>query len=682
MPFLFGKNREDKRNKNFIFLFVFILAFFSLLCADVGKTFASNIIGHIDDNNKYAWGENTGWINFKCDNCNVVVEDDYISGYAWNGNFGWINLSPDNAGVKNNGEGNLSGYAWGGNIGWINFDDVSIDKDGFFSGYATITNNGNKISFNCSNESSCDQSNFKLRTDWRPRSVRAGSSGSVPSGTSSSTTTGASGGGNNTVTTNPPTNEIQTNENANTTPPSNSIAAIFPNILKNITVPISNLFSDAFGKTLDILLKTNNYFTGVFDNIFYPKSISTNIALIVPKEAQPSLRLAWNLLPIKTINSFVFAPLPYDVRTLAAKLPEFGNTLQEVGVTELRDLDKLAGVTFKIPGLSNRADALMNNIGVGKIALEKGIPVTDFPLAAKKDLPTEFVFARADDELVDLNVALSVGDNGEVTQKVASLPGKILKLVVKPISKARSVTGYLVFKSATPRVAKNEISRSSLTASALFSLAGVVEKVENPVPVENKLVLTSFEYTDPDHDGIYTADVTSPATPGEYEVVTVIEYVDPTLGTRQMRMVAVIDPEGYIYEKNNGKETRIPNAIISLYYLDMTTKKYELWPAKDYQQDNPQVTDVRGTYSFLVPEGTYYFTVEAPGYKPYQGKAFVVTEGSGIHENIEMKSDRGLSSVFDIKTILLIAVLLLLIYNLYRSTLREKLLRFLSQHDK
>lgn len=91
-----------------------------------------------------------------------------------------------------------------------------------------------------------------------------------------------------------------------------------------------------------------------------------------------------------------------------------------------------------------------------------------------------------------------------------------------------------------------------------------------------------------------------------------IDYIDPVLGTRQMRMTTVIDPRA-MFEKRDGKETRIPGAIVSLYYLNSTTKTYELWPAGDYRQENPQITDVRGTYSFLVPEGSYYFHVEAPG---------------------------------------------------------------------
>jgi len=111
----------------------------------------------IYDTDKYAWGENIGWVNFKADNGNVNVKDDNLSGYAWNDNFGWINLKPDNGGVLNN-AGNLSGYAWGEGLGWIDFENSYINKDGYFKGYAKLEDNS-KIVF--------EGDNVSVRTYWR-----------------------------------------------------------------------------------------------------------------------------------------------------------------------------------------------------------------------------------------------------------------------------------------------------------------------------------------------------------------------------------------------------------------------------------------------------------------------------------------------------------------------------------
>ncbi len=637
----------------FAFLFIFLVSF--------GLALASETNGTVDSTYKYAWGENLGWLNFGCTECDVAITDTAITGYAWSRQFGWINLAPTNGGVTNTSSGTLSGRAWGSNVGWIDFSAVTINTSGEFLGYATLDSDSSQINFNCANGSSCASADFKVKTDWRPASAR----------TSVSSTGGNSSGS----IPRPPATE---------SPTENPVVSVIEGIADFIV------------------------------DLFKPPTKPTGV-VEVPVVPPPPLAFRWNLLPVEAIRAFVFAPLPHEIRILAGKFPELDRTLNEVGITRLSDLNKLTGVDLNIPGLadilsrtiksvgledivdiesinsiglnvpgfSNDNLVTPGDLGVGKIALIEGIPVAKFSPTVKKNLPSEFVFARAGGELVDLNVALSVSERGLVTQTISSLPGKFLKLVVKPISRASSVTGYIVFKSSTPKVSQdstNAISRASLTASALFSMEGLVENIPETLPeVEQKLVLSSFEYLDPDKDGIYTADVLTPSVPGEYEIVTIIDYIDPVLGSRKMSLIAVIDPEGYVFEKNDGKETRIPSATVSLYKLDTATKKYELWNAKDYIQDNPQVTDVRGTYSFLVPAGSYYFHIEAPGYALYQGEPFIVAEGNGIHQNIELKSGGWVQDI-NWQTLLLVVVLILLVYNLYRSRLRDKLLNLSNQN--
>ena len=96
--------------------------------------FASNTDGTIDSTYKYAWGENIGWVNFGCDNCNVHVTDSALSGYALSETVGWINLED----VVNDGQGNLSGLAWGENVGYIKFNPTNgggvINSFGGFTG--------------------------------------------------------------------------------------------------------------------------------------------------------------------------------------------------------------------------------------------------------------------------------------------------------------------------------------------------------------------------------------------------------------------------------------------------------------------------------------------------------------------------------------------------------------------
>jgi hypothetical protein len=582
----FCLNSKSKKISAFFLSSFLLLGFF--LFGFSRTIFATAEYGAIDSSYKYAWGENIGWVNFGCQHCGVMITDGNVTGYAWSKQYGWIYLSPSKGGVRNNTTGTLSGYAWGESVGWINFSGVSIDgRTGEFSGYATIRADSSRINFNCSQVGTCASYNFKVKTDWRMPSERRNDGPVFLPGSGSSSV------------------------------PSPTPPPVAPKIPPTIPTTIA-VAEVAVQKLTDVFSDTIGYFSEVLSKYLLGKKNLKNIAVQIPKETPLSFGSKWNLLPESEIRAFVFAPLPYEVRMLASKFPELGETFREVGVNRMTNMEKLVGVDLKIPGLSSQEGKMLAKLGSGKIALVKGLPLADFSLAEKRRIPSEFVFARASSELLDLNVAMSVSDTGEVAQKISSISNERLKLVVKPIAPARKVTGYFIFKSAAPKVMGSGIPRSSLFASAVFSLDGLVEKAEAiPLPEDTKMVLSSFEYTDPDKDGIYTADVLAPAVPGEYEIITIIDYIDPVLGARQIKMVAVIDPEGYVYEKNNGKETRIPNAVISLYHLNPGAKEYELWPARDYQQENPQVTDLRGTYSFLVPEGIYYFIVEAPGYKSY-----------------------------------------------------------------
>jgi hypothetical protein len=146
-------------------IFIFIMLSFIFSFFFVVPLFASNIDGTITPNPKYGFGENLGWINFGCDNCNVHVTDTGLSGYAWSKTNGWINLSPEGSGVTNNCAGILGGKAWSKSLGWIDFSGAKIEADGKFTGSTEgLGTKAGKINFSCTN---CDVS-----TDWRQCSLR------------------------------------------------------------------------------------------------------------------------------------------------------------------------------------------------------------------------------------------------------------------------------------------------------------------------------------------------------------------------------------------------------------------------------------------------------------------------------------------------------------------------------
>ncbi len=407
---------------------------------------------------------------------------------------------------------------------------------------------------------------------------------------------------------------------------------------------------------------------------------------LVPKETPTSMKNQWNLLTYTLKNlpffKFTLAPLPKEIRNLAESFPRLKETLSKVGVGKLIDVEKLRTTKLTLPGLTERVGLSTTKIEPGKFALLQGVPVAELSAEVKEQIPTEIVFAKTGGELIDFNIALSITEKGEVEQKITTISGKPLNLVVKPEKPVKTVKGYIIFKAkktpeessllptgqAEPRV---ELSLNTLLAS-LFFANPIFAQEHNPKEIEEVLVLMEFEYTDPDGDGIYTADIQAPLVEGEYEIITVMDYEDPDLGQKEIRLITVVDPEGYVYEKAGEKETRIPGAIISLFWLNSETKQYELWPAKEYQQENPQITDTTGKYAFLVPSGSYYLKVETPGYLVYDGKPFQVTESSGIHINIELKTKYWWLKIIDWKIIVMIFFGILLLYNFYRDKIRER----------
>ncbi len=159
--------------------------------------------GTIDSVNKYAWGENIGWLNWGTSEGNVVISDSELTGYVWGENIGWVSLNCSNTSscatvdykVLNTSTGNLSGYAWSENAGWINFSpgfgaDPSISTLGDFQGYLWGENVG-WINLNCANLLMCGTASYKVSGTWRAASGGGGGGGgtSTPVPSSSATPT-------------------------------------------------------------------------------------------------------------------------------------------------------------------------------------------------------------------------------------------------------------------------------------------------------------------------------------------------------------------------------------------------------------------------------------------------------------------------------------------------------------
>jgi hypothetical protein len=431
-----------------------------------------------------------------------------------------------------------------------------------------------------------------------------------------------------------------------------------------------------------------DFFGNLIPGFFEPAPVATeevSLERVVPKETPLAMRSGWLLLPGEQIRMFVFAPLSKDIAFLGNKFPAIRDTFKSVGIARQTDAEKLIGITLRIPGL---AESVLpeGDVTIARAGSVPNIPVVALSATLKQELPSEILFVRTSGEKIDLPTFAKVNSEGITEQRVSTLTGTILKLVIRPEYPAKQVLGYLTFKSRAQGrelgmmqiPTEGDLSpgaeRPSLFASMFASIGQIAQKAVTQAP-EERFVVREFAYTDPEGDGIYTATIEAPVVSGQYDIHTIIDYVDPRYANKDIKLTTLIDPEGYVYESIRGKELRIPGAIVSMRWLNPATNQYELWPSEKFNQENPQVTDVRGTYAFLVPPGHYALQVSAPGYGEYTGKPFeVTTEGSGVHVNIELVGGSTWADIFDWKTDLLILISLLLAYNFYVDRKREWML--------
>lgn len=585
-----------------IFLAISVMAGFVCL-AD--SAWASSTDGLIDIDNRRAWTENVGWLDFGTSEGDVHVSDTALTGYAWGENVGWLSLNCSNTNscatvdykITNNSEGTLAGQAYSETVGWVSFNPtgggVTIDSVGDFHGTAWGENIG-WIFFNCAETSSCATVNYKVKTDWRPASTRV-----VPV-----TNVGSSG--------------------------SSGFIQTFNYLLDSVNSIPLNPLNGIIKKAVKIATPSfvSNWLKDK-EKLLPALSLQETLS----KQAPLALRGIWEIMPAEA-SSFALAPLPRETRLLASKFPELEKTLTSVGVSRMADVGKLETASLDLPGLSTVL-GLAETKRVGDNLLTIGVPIESLSAPTKQKLPSDIVFARAFGGKLDINTNLTFNNLGQAKQQVTTTVGKTLSLVVKPEAPVKSVKGYLALTNQTEKTAVR-LPMNSLMASAIFATPKLAYQQQQPITKDTKFILAEFEYEDPDNDGIYTAEVQAPLVAGNYEVITVMDYLNPQLGAKEIRLIAVVDPEGYVFTKSGNLEARVPGATVSLFWFNEETKQFELWPAKPYLQKNPQQTNKGGNYSFLVPEGRYYLAVLTSGYQPYESEQFEVTEGNSVHTNIEL----------------------------------------------
>ncbi|MDP3057375.1 MAG: carboxypeptidase-like regulatory domain-containing protein [bacterium] len=683
---------------------------------------------HVTDSGMtgYALSETAGWINLS----NIINDGEgNLSGYGWSENTGWIKFNPANGGVIINSSGEFTGSALSENIGWIIFGgDYKVKTDWRPQSARPC------VSWTYSDWSGCS-------VGQQTRTIISSSPSGCSGGSPILSQTCSSGGGLPPAAYNPPTNpeagfKISINQGAEYTNSStvnltlivgsdtvrmaisefpdfkNASQFPFQQEIKWELLPIPNSQIPKQGIKRILYAKFYTQY-GVSSQVYSDSIIIIASLPVIPApsvipqvspqsspkaaageatphpspkaaegEAQPAppppyfetppekpepVNPDWNLIKLPEVKNF--SPQTNEISFFTEKFSSLAETFKKLGISQISDIaSRVPSVSFSIPNLWKILKL--------QPADSNPTPLADLPANLKEQIPSEVVFVSAASGKINLDSSL-VMDENSLKQKISAPSSTNLSIAFKPDKPARSISGYIALKksaySANP--APEGLSFWDDISSFLISSASAQES--KPQEVEQRFVLAQFQYSDSDKDGIWTADIQTPAVTGEYEIISLISYQNQSIPAKEIRLITVIDPEGYVYRKEaNEEETRVKNVKVSIYRLNPANNQYELWPAQNFDQKNPQTTDATGKYSFLVPAGSYYLKAEAPGYYPHQSDNFAVSEAGNVHMNLELKPKFSLARDWEMIAIAGLAIVALILayflaYNFYQDRRRK-----------
>ena len=431
------------------------------------------------------------------------------------------------------------------------------------------------------------------------------------------------------------------------------------------------------------------------DDIYYDSPPDDN-GSSVPFQTPPPFQGDWNLIPPAPINDIVFVLVSdeaiKEIKELAEVFPKVKEKLKEVEV-EIEEIDELKVNDFK--KLKEEKITLPNITEVVDLDSEENIPAIPFEELSKEGkekMPKDIIFAKAGGGKIDMDIDIKIDPNKNLIKEIAFTSGAKIGFYVKPKDKVKTIKGKKTFKPKTkdeePEVPEDPETPEDPTDPEVLEDPTDPETPEDPTDPEtpedptdpetptdpeypevgdsddDEEELSEVDYSDDDDDGIYTGEIEIPSEEGDLEIITVIDYQDDNIEDKEISITIISNPEGYVYEKQDNEEVPIPDVEVLIYQLDQETNQYELFPATEYEQENPQTTDIAGQYSFIIPKGTYYLEAQAQEYLAYQSEPFNAKEGANINGTIELKksgTEVGTGKAIGVTFFWLIILLLLLL---------------------
>lgn len=158
---------------------------------------------------------------------------------------------------------------------------------------------------------------------------------------------------------------------------------------------------------------------------------------------------------------------------------------------------------------------------------------------------------------------------------------------------------------------------------------------DNPVVTMELGDVATINLTDPDGDNLYAGSFTTPSDGPFAGVIRICVICD--LIKKCSDGEVTIDPEGNVYDLTTGLV--IGGSTVACFQSVVADASgdavYDLWPALDFDQINPQVTAADGYFSFFTPAGAYQLQVSQNGYQPYRSWDLVVVD-TPVHFDVPM----------------------------------------------
>lgn len=174
-----------------------------------------------------------------------------------------------------------------------------------------------------------------------------------------------------------------------------------------------------------------------------------------------------------------------------------------------------------------------------------------------------------------------------------------------------------------------------LKEGKIYGLQGMDQKITlsavgGPTNIDIVSDNNLFSLTKNVDSGLWSG-ILSFETFGEFDLVA--KSVDGG-GSRTERNLGsiVILPRGKVFlDQDKSKD-----AVITVYYFDITTKRFVLWDGKAYGQINPQKIKSDGSYALYLPSGKYYMEIKANGYRNLRTDIFEISKSTPIISNFKL----------------------------------------------